>query len=163
MYAPLPDRIYEPRPYDLHGLHGISDRTLDAHVHLYEGYVKETNTLTAQIRDILESGRADQDEMFYSFESFTVPSEVHVASIKTGKTELHARPALSVRPEDFVVEQAFYRSRGSSSTVFATRPTSISALRRPLFDWKAALHWKWRRSWESGVSTSGKATIMPTS
>ncbi len=63
MYAPLPERIYEPRSYDLHGLHGISDRTLDAHFNLYEGYVKETNTLTAQIRDILDGGKADHEAM----------------------------------------------------------------------------------------------------
>ncbi len=63
MYAPLPERIYEPRSYDLHGLHGISDRTLDAHFNLYEDYVKETNTLTAQIRDILARSKAGHADM----------------------------------------------------------------------------------------------------
>lgn len=54
---------YIPKSFDLHGLNGISDRTIDMHMKLYEGYVKETNHLTQLLRDILKDGCVDQDEM----------------------------------------------------------------------------------------------------
>jgi superoxide dismutase, Fe-Mn family len=53
---------YKARSFDLHGLHGISDETLELHFKLYEGYVKGTNTLTAQIAGILKDGNIDQEE-----------------------------------------------------------------------------------------------------
>lgn len=59
----LPQPEYEPQSYDLHGLHGISDRTLAMHFKLYEGYVKETNALTAKIHQFLVDGKVDQEEM----------------------------------------------------------------------------------------------------
>ncbi len=31
---------YKVKPFDLYGLVGISDRTLEMHLNLYEGYVK---------------------------------------------------------------------------------------------------------------------------
>jgi Fe-Mn family superoxide dismutase len=34
---------YKARQFDLSGLQGISDETLELHFKLYEGYVKETN------------------------------------------------------------------------------------------------------------------------
>ena len=63
MHTETLPRKYEPRSYDLHGLHGISDRTLAMHFKLYEGYVKETNNLTARIRQLVEDGKVDQEEM----------------------------------------------------------------------------------------------------
>ena len=54
---------YKPKQFDLSGLNGISDRTLELHFKLYEGYVKETNNLTERIAKFLEDGKVDQDEM----------------------------------------------------------------------------------------------------
>ena len=54
---------YQAKSFNLHGLNGISDRTLDTHFKLYAGYVKETNTLTDRIRDVLKDGKVDQEEM----------------------------------------------------------------------------------------------------
>jgi len=54
---------YTTRPFDLHGLNGISDRTVDMHMKLYEGYVKETNRLTRLLREFLKDGKVDQEEM----------------------------------------------------------------------------------------------------
>ncbi|HKN85808.1 MAG TPA: Fe-Mn family superoxide dismutase [Nitrospiraceae bacterium] len=54
---------YKAKPFDLHGLNGISDRTIETHFKLYAGYVKETNTLTDRIRDVLKDGKVDQEEM----------------------------------------------------------------------------------------------------
>jgi Fe-Mn family superoxide dismutase len=54
---------YQAKQFKLSGLHGISDRTLEMHFKLYEGYVKETNRLTERIWDFLKDGRVDQEEM----------------------------------------------------------------------------------------------------
>jgi superoxide dismutase, Fe-Mn family len=54
---------YKARSFDIHGLDGISDHTVDVHLKLYEGYVKETNNLTDHIREVLKDGKVDQEEM----------------------------------------------------------------------------------------------------
>jgi Fe-Mn family superoxide dismutase len=56
-------RSYQAKRFDLSGLGGISDKTLEMHFKLYEGYVKETNTLNEKIGEIIKDGRVDQDEM----------------------------------------------------------------------------------------------------
>lgn len=55
--------LYHARQFDLNGLNGISDRTLETHFKLYEGYVKETNRLTEHIMEFLKDGKVDQEEM----------------------------------------------------------------------------------------------------
>jgi Fe-Mn family superoxide dismutase len=54
---------YKPKQFNLSGLNGISDRTLEMHFKLYEGYVTNTNLLTEKIAAILEDGKVDQEEM----------------------------------------------------------------------------------------------------
>ena len=54
---------YQAKQFNLSGLNGISDRTLEMHFKLYEGYVKETNKLTEKIAEILRDGKVDQEEM----------------------------------------------------------------------------------------------------
>lgn len=56
-------KIYQPKTFDLSGLNGISDKTLEMHFKLYEGYVKGTNDLNARIAEILSDGKVDQEEM----------------------------------------------------------------------------------------------------
>jgi superoxide dismutase, Fe-Mn family len=54
---------YKAREFNLSGLKGISDETLEMHFKLYEGYVKETNKLTEGIMKFIEDGNVDQEEM----------------------------------------------------------------------------------------------------
>ena len=54
---------YQARQFNLSGLKGISDQTLEMHFKLYEGYVKETNNLTQRIDEFISDGKVDQDEM----------------------------------------------------------------------------------------------------
>jgi Fe-Mn family superoxide dismutase len=54
---------YEARQFNLSGLKGISDETLEMHFKLYEGYVKETNNLTERISKFIQDGTVDQEEM----------------------------------------------------------------------------------------------------
>jgi superoxide dismutase, Fe-Mn family len=56
-------QTYTVKEFNLRGLQGISDKTLEMHLKLYEGYVKATNTLNEKIAGILEDGKVDQEEM----------------------------------------------------------------------------------------------------
>jgi len=50
---------YEPKQFPrLKGLSGISDSLLADHLKLYEGYVKNTNELNAQLEALLKEGKA---------------------------------------------------------------------------------------------------------
>src|SRR5213076_2543727 len=59
----LPEEVYRPKQFQLSGLKGISDKTLEMHFKLYEGYVTETNRLSARIAEFLKDGRVDKEEM----------------------------------------------------------------------------------------------------
>ncbi len=54
---------YKARQFNLSGLQGISDQTLEMHFKLYEGYVKETNKLNEKISEFIQDGKVDQEEM----------------------------------------------------------------------------------------------------
>ena len=45
---------------DLSDLHGISNRTLEMHFKLYEGYVRETNRLNERIAGLMREGGVDR-------------------------------------------------------------------------------------------------------
>ena len=55
-------KVYKPKSFNLSGLTGISDKTLEMHFKLYEGYVTNTNTLTERIAAILSDGKVDHEE-----------------------------------------------------------------------------------------------------
>ena len=43
---------YTPKPFDLHGLNVISDRTIDMPMKLFDGYVREMKRFTPLLRDV---------------------------------------------------------------------------------------------------------------
>lgn len=47
---------YKAKKFDLSGLNGISDQTLEMHFGLYEGYVKNTNKLNEEIAALTQNG-----------------------------------------------------------------------------------------------------------
>ncbi len=53
---------YKPKQFNLSRLKGISDKTLEMHFKLYEGYVKGVNELNEKIADILADGKVDKEE-----------------------------------------------------------------------------------------------------
>ena len=54
----LATQTYTAKKWNLSGLKGISDKTLETHFGLYEGYVKNTNLLNEQIAAKIEAGQA---------------------------------------------------------------------------------------------------------
>lgn len=57
---------YKPREFNLAGLSGISDRTLEMHFGLYQGYVKNTNELTAQLMEMVQKRKVAATNPAYS-------------------------------------------------------------------------------------------------
>lgn len=56
VYTPMAP--YAARKWELRGLHGISDATLETHFGLYEGYVKNANLLNERLSEIRAAGKA---------------------------------------------------------------------------------------------------------
>jgi len=59
----LNDQPYQTKSFNLRGLQGISDKTVNLHLSLYEGYVKATNMLQGKITEFLKDGTVDQEEL----------------------------------------------------------------------------------------------------
>lgn len=57
-YTPYKEKDFSK----LKGLTGISDKTLEIHLGLYAGYVKNTNTLNEKVIELTEQGKAGQPE-----------------------------------------------------------------------------------------------------
>ncbi len=57
------------------------------------------------------SGRADTNEGFYSFESFIIPPTIYHYDVKSGKTEVFARPTVPFASDQYEVKQVFYTSK----------------------------------------------------
>ena len=51
-------KTYAAKKWDLSGLQGISDATLEMHFGLYEGYVKNTNLLNEKLDGLRSAGEA---------------------------------------------------------------------------------------------------------
>src|SRR5512139_2912334 len=53
------ERVYRIKTFNLSGLQGISDRTLETHFKLYEGYVKQTNHLNERLAEYTHKGHIE--------------------------------------------------------------------------------------------------------
>ena len=78
----------------LKGLTGISDKTLEIHLGLYSGYVKNTNALNEKIVELTEAGKTGQPEYNeikrrYGWEYNGMRlHEYYFGNMKTGGSEL---------------------------------------------------------------------------
>jgi len=55
--ASLAGQSYQAKEFNLSGLNGISDKTLEVHFGLYKGYVTNTNTLNDRISELIKNGQ----------------------------------------------------------------------------------------------------------
>lgn len=86
--------VYTPKKWELSGLQGISDETLQIHFGLYEGYVKNTNLLNERLAELRGAGKnAGADPAFaelvrrYGFEyDGMVLHEYYFDNLTTGST-----------------------------------------------------------------------------
>lgn len=56
-------------------------------------------------------GHQDDTETFYIFTSYNTPTDIYRYDVPANKSELIRRPSVPFKPEDFVVEQVFYKSK----------------------------------------------------
>jgi len=52
-----------PHVFHVHGLRGLSDRTVDIHMTLYRGYVAAANELNKHIFELVKDGKVDHGEI----------------------------------------------------------------------------------------------------
>jgi prolyl oligopeptidase len=56
-------------------------------------------------------GRDDEDEVFFSFTSFTTPTSIYRTSVKTGATSLYFQVKIPADTSPYTVSQVFYPSK----------------------------------------------------
>jgi prolyl oligopeptidase len=64
------------------------------------------------------SGTAEDDLFYYSFQSFTYPTEIFEASVKTGKTSTFYKLKVPVDPAKYAVDQLFATSKDTTRVPF---------------------------------------------
>ena len=64
------------------------------------------------------SGAVDDDLAYYSFQSFTYPTEINETSVKTGKTDTFYRLKVPVDPSRYAVSQLFATSKDGTRVPF---------------------------------------------
>ena len=66
-------------------------------------------------------GKKDDNEIFYTFSSFNVPPTIYQYTIATGDSKLFRQPSLSFKPEAYITEQKFCKSKdGTLVPMFIT-------------------------------------------
>jgi prolyl oligopeptidase len=63
-------------------------------------------------------GAPDDDEAYFSFTSFTYPTEIYETSVKSGQTKLYFKLNVPVDPTKYVVEQSFAKSKDGTRVPF---------------------------------------------
>ena len=64
IYTPI--KTYAAKKWNLSGLQGISDATLEMHFGLYEGYVKNVNLLNERLSELRSAGKAAGSDPAYA-------------------------------------------------------------------------------------------------
>jgi prolyl oligopeptidase len=82
-------------------------------------------------------GDPDDDEAYFSFNSFTYPTEIYETSVKTGKTFPFYKTRVPVDPSRFTVEQVFAASKdGTKVPIFVIHDKDFKRDgRSPLMLW----------------------------
>ena len=95
---------YPVKRFELSRLNGISDRTLETHFKLYEGYVKNSNLLMEEIQGLSRDGKVDAKSMPMLSElkrrlgwefNGMVLHELYFANLKSGGAD--SKPAAGSR------------------------------------------------------------------
>jgi Fe-Mn family superoxide dismutase len=102
--------IHRSKKFNLSGLQGISDKTLQMHFKLYEGYVQSVNELNEKIADVLSDGNVDKEE-FPAYSELTrrlgfeyngmVLHELYFQNLKSGRSGSPGRAFVSAAEDSF--------------------------------------------------------------
>ena len=73
-------------------------------------------------------GLDDSENAFYTFESFIIPPAIYHYDLKTGKTEVFAKPQVPFASEQYDVKQVFYTSKdGTRVPIFISSRKGLKA------------------------------------
>ncbi len=76
-------------------------------------------------------GKPGDPETFYSFSSFNQPTTIYRYDMASGQSAIFASPKLDFAPDDYAVDQVFYRSRdGTRVPMFIVRRRDIATAHR---------------------------------
>ncbi len=68
----------------------------------------------------------EDDELYYTFTSFTYPSSIFKYNIKSGSSELYSQPQVDFNPDEYETKQVFYESKdGTKVPMFITHKKGI--------------------------------------
>lgn len=73
------------------------------------------------------SGKAEDEEIYFSFTSYTVPATIYKYDIGSGEVTMHRQPEVKFVPEDYETKQVFYASKdGTEIPMFITYKKGIA-------------------------------------
>ena len=120
---PTPDNWKDIVPETENAMQGVST----ASKKLFVNYLKDASTFIKQFdykgkfeRDIELpgigsaggfGGRIDENEVYYSYTSFTTPTSIYKFDIASGKSSLYAQPKVDFDPSAYETKQVFYTSK----------------------------------------------------
>ena len=61
------------------------------------------------------SAKEDEDDLYYSFSSYTYPSTIFNYNIESGESNLYRQPEIDFEPRDYITEQVFYKSKDQTT------------------------------------------------
>ncbi len=120
---PTPENWKEIVPETENAMQGVST----ASKKLFVNYLKDASTFIKQFdykgtfeRDIEQpgigsaggfGGRIDENEVYYSYTSFTTPTSIYKFDIVSGKSSLYEQPKVDFDPTAYETKQVFYTSK----------------------------------------------------
>jgi prolyl oligopeptidase len=110
----------------------LKDVVSHVEVHDLDGKLVREIALPAKGAASTLSGNPDDDEAYFTFTSFTFPTEIFETSVKTGATKLHFKLDVPVDPSKYDVDQAFARSKdGTKIPYFVVSPKGVDLSKAP--------------------------------
>lgn len=107
---------------DMLSLDYLKDVQSHVELHDLDGKLVRELTLPTVGSGSVVYGNPDEPEGYYTFTSFTHPTEIYETNVKTGVTTLHYRLKTPVDPSKFMVEQLFATSKdGTRVPYFVVR------------------------------------------
>ncbi len=71
-------------------------------------------------------GEPDENEFFYSFTSYTVPSRIYTCNVVDGASKLYFSPSVQFNPDEYITSQVFFTSKdGTKIPMFITHKKEL--------------------------------------
>jgi prolyl oligopeptidase len=92
-------------------LNYLKDVSSQIHVYNFDGKKENEVQLPALGTAVGFGGNRDDDEVFFTFTSFTYPPTIYRYNIASQKSELFRKSSVKFNPDEYVTEQKFFTSK----------------------------------------------------